>query len=119
MGDSHYLAYYSGDPTNTAVLVACVPADAMRPRQGKALLRDEPVTALVLPSGKLVSRGMIYGVCSTTTATDGSPVIDDASEAVAAFDGGARRIRSNDPVKLWSEIVPLVDALNGEPFNRP
>ena len=146
MGDSHYLAYYSGDPTNTAVLVACVPADAMRPRQDKALLRDEPVTALVLPSGKILSRGMIYGVCGTTSAcpdstvasgdetrralektfpkarfadTDGSPVIDDAGEAVAAFEGGARRIRSNDPVKLWSEIVPLVDALNGEPFNRP
>ena len=146
MGDSHYLAYYSGDPTNTAVLVACVPADAMRPRQGKVLQLDEPVTALVLPSGKLVSRGMIYGVCGTTTVypdstvaaggvtrgelektfpkarftdTDGSPVIDDAGEAVAAFEGGTRRIRSNDPVKLWSEIVPLVDALNGESFNRP
>ena len=106
MGDSHYLAYYSGDPTNTAVLVARVPA-----RPGSAPKREnEQVTALILPSGKLVSRNMIEGV----VGGGDSPVVDDAGKAVAAFEGGARRIRSNDPVRLWREIVPLVDAMNGE-----
>ena len=47
-----------------------------------------------------------------------SPVVDDAGKAVAAFEGGARRIRSNDPVKLWNAIVPLVDAMNGEQAGR-
>ena len=102
MGDSHYLAYYSGDPTDTAVLVARVAArQCDRPHW-----QDEPVTALILPSGKLVSRGMIDGACGTTAHPD-SPVTDDAGEAVAAFEGGTRRIRSNHPDKLWNAIVAL------------
>ena len=260
MGESHYLAYYSGDPTNTAVLVACVPA---RPSAAKTPGQS---SALVLPSGRLVTRGMLEGVCGTTSAypdstvaafrhalgdgfgctcavwltTDGevfcakerslksslridrdatdvawkgcldridvgelwgshlakregmksvsrfgdflacvpsgrrvtvevsdprsaivaalrkawdsngrlheedvrfvatgatrtaleaafpkakfldaddSPVIDDVGEAVAAFERGARRIRTNDPAKLWNGMVPLVSALNGDPID--